>query len=154
MCRLACVSRAGYYRFQRPAKSAPANLDLRHEMHKIALEWPSYGSRRITQELKARSWEVNRKRVQRLMREDHLRCVIQRKFVIPTDSSHSLTVYPNRAGSIELSGVDQLWIADIPYIRLEEEFVYWAVILDAHSRRVIGWHLDDTLEASLPLAAL
>ena len=154
MCEVAGFSRAGYYRFLDPDKPAPADMDLRDEMQKIALEWPSYGSRRITQELKARGWEVNRKRVQRLMREDNLLCVVKRKFVVTTDSAHGLKVYPNRAASMILTGVDQLWVADITYIRLEEEFVYLAVILDAYSRRVIGWHLDDGLDDSLTLTAL
>ena len=154
MCEVAGFSRAGYYRFLDPEKPARADMDLREEMHNIALEWPSYGSRRMTHELKARGWEVNRKRVQRLMREDNLLCVRKRKFVVTTDSAHGLKVYPNRAGSMILSGVDQLWIADITYIRLEEEFVYLAVILDAYSRRVIGWHLDEGLDASLTITAL
>jgi transposase InsO family protein len=154
MCGVTGVSRAGYYRFLDPVKACAADLDLRDEMQKIALEWPSYGSRRITQELKARGWVVNRKRVQRLMREDHLLCVVKRKFVITTNSAHGLRVYPNLAGDMQLTGLDQLWVADITYIRLEEEFVYLAVILDAYSRRVVGWHLDDTLEDSLTLAAL
>ena len=154
MCEVAGFSRAGYYRFLDPAKPAAADMDLRDEMQKIALEWPSYGSRRITQELKARGWEVNRKRVQRLMREDNLLCVVKRKFVVTTDSAHGLKVYPNLAASMTLTGVDQLWIADITHIRLEEEFVYLAVILDAYSRRVIGWRLDEGLDDSLTLTAL
>jgi len=154
MCEVAGFSRAGYYRFLDPEKPAPADLDLRDEMQKIALEWPSYGSRRIQRELKDRGWDVNRKRVQRLMREDNLLCVAKRKFVVTTDSTHGLKVYPNLAGSMILTGVDQLWVADITYIRLEEEFVYLAVILDAYSRRVVGWHLSDGLDDSLTLAAL
>jgi putative transposase len=154
MCEAAGFSRAGYYRFLDPEKPAPADMDLRDEMQKIALEWPSYGSRRITAELKARGWEVNRKRVQRLMREDNLLCVVKRKFVVTSDSAHGLRVYPNRTASMVLTGVDQLWVADITYIRLEEEFVYLAVILDAYSKRVIGWHLDDGLDDSLTLTAL
>lgn len=105
-------------------------------------------------ELKARGWEVNRKRVQRLMREDNLLCVVKRKFVVTTDSAHGRKVYPNLAASMILTGGDQLWVADITYIRLEEEFVFLAVILDAYSKRVIGWHLDDGLDDSLTLAAL
>jgi putative transposase len=154
MCGLAGVSRASYYRFPDGEKPCAADLDLRDEIHKIALEWPSYGSRRITAELRGRGWNVNRKRIQRLMREDNLLCLVKRKWVRTTDSGHSLRVYPNLAGSMQLTGVDQLWVADITYIRLEEEFVYLAVILDAYSRRVIGWHLDDTLEDSLTLTAL
>jgi transposase InsO family protein len=129
-------------------------MDLRDEIQRIALEWPSYGSRRIQRELKGCGWDVNRKRVQRLMREDNLLCVAKRKFVVTTDSTHGLKVYPNLAGSMILTGVDQLWVADITYIRLEEEFVYLAVILDAYSRRVVGWHLSDGLDDSLTLAAL
>ena len=154
MCEVAGFSRAGYYRFLDPEKPAPADMDLRDEIQKIALEWPSYGSRRIKRELKERGWDVNRKRVQRLMREDHLLCVRKRKFVVTTDSAHGLKVYPNLAGSMILTGVDQLWVADITYIRLEEEFVYLAVILDAYSRRVIGWHLSDGLDDSLTQTAL
>jgi transposase InsO family protein len=154
MCGLAKVSRAGYYRFLEPVKPAAGDLDVRDQIQKIALAWPSYGSRRIAKELKARGWKVNRKRVQRMMREDNLLCLVKRKFVLTTNSAHGLMVYPNLAGSMQLSGVNQLWVADITYIRLEEEFVYLAVILDAYSRRVIGWHLDDTLSDSLSIAAL
>ena len=88
------------------------------------------------------------------MREDNLLCLRRRKFVITTDSDHGLPVYPNRARELVLTGLDQLWVADITYIRLEWEFVYLAVILDAFSRRVIGWALDRTLETSLTLEAL
>lgn len=155
MCGAAGFSRCGYYRFLDPVKPAPADMELRDQIQKIALEWPCYGSRRITAELKARKWEVNRKRVQRLMREDNLLCVTKRRFVVPTtDSAHGLKVYPNRAASMILTGLDQLWVADITYIRLEEEFIYLAVILDAYSKRVIGWRLDQGLDTSLPLNAL
>jgi putative transposase len=154
MCGIAGVSRAGYYRFLEPARPSPEDLKLRDAMHRVALEWPSYGSRRMAKELRDRGWKVSRKRVQRLMREDHLLCVAHRKFVFTTNSAHGLPVYPNLAGEMVLAGVNQLWIADITYIRLEEEFVYLAVILDAFSRRVIGWHLDDTLRDSLSIAAL
>jgi len=155
MCEAAGVCRAGYYRFLDPEKPAAADMDLRHQMHKVALQRTTYGSRRMAAELKARGWEVNRKRIQRLMREDNLLCVIKRKFVVATtDSRHRFKVYPNRAAEMILTGVDQLWVADITYIRLETEFVYLAVILDAFSRRVIGWALDQTLEAKLVLTAL
>jgi putative transposase len=155
MCATLGVSRAGYYRFLNPEKPAPADMDLREEMHQVALEWPSYGSRRMVEELRKRGWDVHRKRIQRLMREDNLLCVLKRKFVVATtDSRHGLKVYPNRAAEMILTGIDQLWVADITYIRLEEEFVYLAVILDAFSRRVIGWHLGETMEVSLTLNAL
>jgi transposase InsO family protein len=127
---------------------------LRDQVQKIALSWPSYGSRRITAELRRRDWVVNRKRVQRLMRQDNLLCLRKRRFVVTTDSDHPLPVYRNLARSMVLTGTDQLWRADITYIRLLEEFIYLAVILDAYSRRVIGWALDRTLQDRLTLAAL
>jgi transposase InsO family protein len=115
---------------------------------------PNYGWPRITAELKRRGWEANHKRVYRIMREDNLLCLRRRKFVVTTDSNHTRPVYPNLARGMVLTGLDQLWVADITYIRLETEFVYLAVILDAYSRRVIGWALDRTLEDELTLAAL
>jgi transposase InsO family protein len=154
MCGVGGFSRAGYYRVQNPEKPVPRDMKLQEDMQKIAMEWPCYGSRRMARELRDRGWDINRKRVQRLMREDNLLCVVKRKFVVTTDSAHGLKVYPNRAASMTLTGVDQLWIADITYIRLEEEFVYLAVILDAYSRRVIGWHLGEGLDGSLTLTAL
>jgi putative transposase len=153
MCELGQVSRAGWYR-RGADPPEDRDLKLRDEIQKIALEWPAYGSRRITAELRRRNWTVNRKRVQRLMREDNLLCLRKRKFVVTTDSDHGLRVYPNLARQMTLTGVDQLWRADITYVRLEVEFVFLAVILDAYSRRVIGWELDSTLEDSLTLAAL
>jgi transposase InsO family protein len=155
LCQLAQVSRAGFYRWQKPPSSVgDPNLAVRDEMQRIALEFPCYGSRRITAELQRRGQKVNRKRVQRLMREDNLLCLRKRKFVITTDSNHDLPVHPNLASTLVLTGLDQLWLADITYIRLELEFVYLAVMLDAFSRREIGWALDRTLEASLAIEAL
>jgi putative transposase len=133
---------------------ADSDMDLRDAIQRVALEWPSYGRRRITQELRRRGWTVNWKRVYRLLREDNLLCVRKRKFVVTTDSNHGRKVYPNLAGQIVLTDVDQLWRADITYIRLREEFVFLAVVLDAYSRRVIGWALDRTLEDELTLSAL
>jgi transposase InsO family protein len=154
MVKLGRVSRSGFYRFQTAEPSPDRDMDLRDAMQRIALEWPSYGRPRITEELRRRGWRVNAKRVYRLMREDNLLCVRKRKFVVTTDSKHGRKVYPNLARDMILAGTDQLWRADITYIRLRDEFVYLAVILDAFSRRVIGWALDRTLEDELPLAAL
>jgi putative transposase len=155
MVKLAGVSRAGYYRFDENEKFASdSDMDLRDAIQRIALEWPSYGRRRITRELHRRGRAVNWKRVYRLMREDNLLCVRKRKFVVTTDSNHGRKVYPNLARQMVLTDVDQLWRADITYIRLREEFVFLAVILDAYSRRVIGWALDRTLEDELTLNAL
>src|SRR5579871_186574 len=129
-------------------------MDLRDAIQKIAVEWPSYGRPRMTRELRERGWKVNQKRVYRLMREDNLLCVRRRKFVVTTDSNHTRKVYPNLARDMILTAINQLWRSDITYIRLRDEFVFLAVILDAYSRRVIGWELDRTMEESLPLAAL
>lgn len=155
MCELGQVSRAGLYRFQPEEKVPDPDLNLRDAIQRIALEFPCYGRPRITAELKRRGWEVNHKKVGRIMREDNLLCLRRRKFVVATtDSNHHLRVYPNLAGSMELTGIDQLWVADITYIRLETEFVYLAVVLDAYSRRVIGWALGRTLEDDLAIGAL
>ena len=155
MVELGRVSRSGFYRFDKggPPKSDD-DMELRDAIHRIALEWPSYGRPRITAELRRQGWTVNHKRVRRLLREDNLLCLRKRKFVVTTDSNHGRKVYPNLAGKMTLTGVDQLWVADITYIRLQEEFVFLAVILDAYSRRVIGWALDRTMEDDLTLAAL
>jgi len=130
------------------------DVDLRDEIQRIALEFPGYGRPRITAELQRRGWEANHKRVQRILREDNLLCLRRRKFVVTTNSKHGRPVYPNLARGMLLTGIDQLWAADITYIRLETEFVYLAVVLDAYSRRVIGWALDRSLEDELTLAAL
>lgn len=154
MCALAGVSRRGFYRFDPGANRAERDMDLRDAIQRIALDMPSYGRPRITAELRRRGWVVNPKRVHRIMREDNLLCLRHRKFLVTTDSRHGFPIYPNLAGNLQLTSVNQLWIADITYIRLESEFVYLAVVLDAFSRRVIGWALDGTLEAKLTVAAL
>jgi len=155
MVELGRVSRSGFYRFEKDEPPQPdGDMELRDAIHRIALEWPSYGRPRITAELRRQGWTVNHKRVRRLLREDNLLCIRKRKFVVTTDSNHGRRVYPNLAGKMTLTGVDQLWVADITYVRLQEEFVFLAVILDAYSRRVIGWALDRTLEDDLTLAAL
>lgn len=154
MCALAKVSRAGFYRFPPDRSGGDAEVELRDAMQRIALEFPSYGWPRMTEELKRRGWAVNHKRVYRVMREDNLLCLRRRTFVATTDSAHTLPVYLNLAREMTLTGLDQLWVADITYIRLRCEFVYLAVILDAFSRRVIGWALDRTLEDTVTLGAL
>jgi len=155
MVELTRVSRATFYRFEEEAAdSLDPDMDLRDAIQRIALAWPSYGRRRITAALRRGGWTVNPKRVYRLMREDNLLCVRKRKFVSTTDSHHGRKVYPNLAEEMILTGTDQLWRADITYIRLREEFVFLAVILDAYSRRVIGWALERTMEEELTLSAL
>jgi len=113
-----------------------------------------YGYRRIAEELRRRHLAVNHKRVLRLMRDDNLLAIGTRKFVITTDSRHELMVYLNLAKRLHLTGINQLWVADITYIRLRAEFVYLAVVLDRFSRRVVGWALDRTLAARLAVTAL
>ncbi len=154
MVKLGRVSRSGFYRFEDTGPDPDRDMDLRDAIQKVAVEWPSYGRPRMTKELRRRGWKVNPKRVYRLMREDNLLCVRKRKFVVTTDSSHTRTVYPNLARDMILTAINQLWRADITYIRLRDEFVFLAVILDAYSRRVIGWALDRTMEEELTLTAL
>ena len=129
-------------------------MELRDTIQKLAVEMPAYGYRRITAALRREDRVVNHKRVLRIMREDNLLCLRRRAFVRTTDSNHKLAVYPNLARDLKVSGLNQLWVADITYIRLLLEFVYLAVILDAFSRRVVGWALGRTLEAELAVAAL
>jgi putative transposase len=154
LCAMTGLNRAGFYRSRLPRQGISVEIELRDEMQKIALQSPSYGYRRITAELRRRNFDVNHKRVLRMMRQDNLLCVRRRSFIRTTDSRHSLPVYPNLARELEPTAVNQLWVADITYIRLREEFVYLSVVLDAYSRRVIGWALGRTLEAELALSAL
>jgi len=120
----------------------------------LPLRSRAQGRPRVTEELRRQGWTVNPKRVYRLMREDNLLCVRRRKFLVTTESNHGRRIYPNLARALVLTGVNQLWIADLTYIRLLEEFVFLAAILDAFSRRVIGWALDRTLDDELTLSAL
>lgn len=154
MCALAELSRAGYYRFLTTPAAGDKDIDLRDAIQRIALEFPTYGRPRMTEELHRRGWQVGPNRVYRIMREDNLLCLRRRKFVVTTNSNHDRPIYPNLARDMVLTGIDQLWVADITYIRLETEFVYLAVILDAYSRRAIGWALDQSLEDELTIAAL
>jgi transposase InsO family protein len=154
MCATLSVSRSDYYRWSGGILEREDDLELRDEIQRIALEMSAYGYRRITAELRRRGIAANHKRVLRLMREDNLLCLRKRRFVRTTDSNHSLAVYPNLAGEMRLSGIDQLWISDLTYIRLLREFIYLAVILDAFSRRCIGWALGRTLESGLAVEAL
>ena len=155
MLELGRVNRSSFYRFSPDDKSdADRDMELRDEIQRVALEWPCYGRPRVTAELRRQGWTVNPKRVYRLMREDNLLCVRRRKFLVTTNSNHGRNIYPNLARDLVLTGVNQLWIADLTYIRLREEFVFLAAILDAFSRRVIGWALDRHLDDELTLTAL
>jgi transposase InsO family protein len=151
---LARVSRAGYYRAWEESEPRAAETGVRDRIQQLSLAYPQHGSRRLVKLLAAEGIVVNRKRMQRLMREDNLLVLRKKRYVITTDSRHTYAVYPNLAGDFAPSAVNQLWVADITYIRLREAFVYLAVILDAWSRKVVGWELGQTLEAELALAAL
>lgn len=153
-CDVARVSRAGFYRRYEEHEPRQADIELRGLIQQIALETRIYGSRRITGELRNRGVVVNRKRVQRLMRIDNLLVMRKRRFVLTTDSQHGYAIYPNLAARLNLTGVNQLWVADITYVRLREIFLYLAVVMDAHSRRVVGWELGEDLRAELALGAL
>ncbi len=155
MCYLAQVSRASFYRSLAEQMPQEEEMELRGAIQEIAVEHRRrYGYRRITAELRRRGMRVNHKRVLRMMKEDNLLAVQPRAFIQTTDSQHEWDIYLNLAGRMKLTGVDQLWVADITYIRLKAEFVYLAVILDVFSRKVVSWALERTLAARLPIAAL
>jgi len=155
LCELGRVSRAGFYRHWQQQQPKEEEMELRARMQQIVLAHRgNYGYRRVSRELKDQGLVVNHKRVLRLMQEDNLLAVKRRQFVLTTDSRHDLPVYMNLAGRMQLSGIDQIWVADITYIRLREAFVYLAVVLDAFSRRVVGWKVDESLHVPLAMAAL
>jgi len=155
MCELAQVSRASFYRSLREQRPVEEEMEVRSAIQQVALgHRRRYGYRRISAELRRRGMPVNHKRVLRIMREDNLLAVQPRRFVITTNSNHTLEIYLNLASRMKLTGIDQLWVADITYIRLKAEFIYLAVILDGFSRKVVGWALDRTLASRLAIAAL
>jgi len=153
-CEIARVSRAGFYRHFAEHEPRQADVALRDLIQQIVLENRCYGYRRVAAELRHRGVVANRKRVLRLMRADNLLAVRKQRFVSTTDSRHGYAVYANLAGRLQLNGINQLWVADITYVRLRETFLYLAVVLDAYSRRVVGWELGEDLRAELALKAL
>lgn len=156
MCQLAGVSRATFYRTrERKTSRSEEECALREDVEQIALKWHSYGSRRIAAELGDQGWQVGRKRVQRILRENGLLCLGRpTAWLATTDSKHQLPVFPNLAEGMEPTAVNQLWVTDITYIRLPQGFVFLAAILDAFSRKVIGWALKETLQATLCIETL
>jgi len=149
------LSRATIWRqLRQPRSSNEDELELRSQIQTIALEMRAYGYRPITAELHRRGVKVNHKHVLRLLREDNLLCLRQRAFVRTTDSRHNLRVYPNLTRELVLSNINQLWVADITYIRLLREFIYLAVLLDAFSRRCIGWAISRHIDTQLTRSAL
>jgi putative transposase len=155
MCSLSAVSRAGYYRSLQEREPDLEEMELRSAIQDIVIAHRlRYGYRRVSAELRHRGFVANHKRVVRLMRLDNLLALRRSAFVATTDSDHELLVHLNLAGRMQLSGVNQLWVADITFIKLQQEFVYLAVILDAFSRKVVGWALDRSLAAQLAITAL
>jgi putative transposase len=155
LCWLGGVSRAGYYRHFADHAPARADTELRDDIQRLSLAHRHYGYRRITAQLRREGRVVNAKRVLRLMREDNLLCLRSRPYVPrTTDSRHGFAVLPNLTRGLIPTAIDQIWVADITYVRLGEAFVYLAVVLDAFSRKVVGWALDNHLEARLAIEAL
>ena len=155
MCQLVQVSRAGYYRHLRQAVPDEEEMTVRVAIQEIVLTHRRrYGYRRVTAELCRRGLAVNHKRVLRMMQTDNLLAVRFRKFILTTDSQHQQPVWLNLAARMTLTGVNQLWIADLTYIRLQTEFVFLAVVLDRFSRKAIGWALDRSLSARVAVTAL
>jgi putative transposase len=154
MCRVLGLGRATYYRARRTGAGREQDGGLRRQVRRLALAWPAYGYRRLTYALRRHGVVANHKRVLRLMREEQLVARRRRRFVCTTDSRHGGPVYPNLVPQLRVSGLDQLWIADLTYIRVRQEFGYLAVILDAYSRRCIGWALGHSLESGLSVSAL
>ncbi len=156
-CQLLGVNRGGYYRVRAEAGPHADAVALRDAIERVVLEFPAYGYRRVTKHLQRDGQRVNHKRVLRIMREESLLCQLKRRWVRTTDSAHGLTVHPNlleQAGWRRLTGIDQAWVADLTYIRLPEGFCYLAAILDAYSRKVVGWELSLEIDARLAVAAL
>jgi putative transposase len=156
MCVLAVVSRAGYYRFRMPAPDADEEESkLRDAIQRTAIESRQYGYRRVTRALRDQGWEVNHKRVARLMREDGLLAIRKRRFVPQTtDSGHELEVAVNVARRLTATAINQLWVADITYVRLGRVDVFLAVVMDAFSRKIVGWNLAPKLTTEMALTAL
>ena len=150
------LSRSTYYYRVKP-KSLEAKkeeADLRDRIEQIVVECAGYGYRRVTHQLRREGWAVNHKRVTRVMREGSLQCQVKRRWVRTTDSEHGYRIYPNLLKGLEVKGRNQVWVADITYIRILTGFVYLAVVLDLFSRKVIGWALSEHIDAEIALAAL
>lgn len=144
-----------YYRCgQKSLATKTEEADLRDRIEQIVVQCARYGYRRVTYQLKREGYKVNHKRVARLMREESLQCQVKRRWVKTTDSDHGYRIYPNLVKGVEVRGRNQIWVADITYIRILTGFLYLAVVLDLFSRKVIGWALSAQIDAQLTLAAL
>jgi transposase InsO family protein len=154
LCRLLGISRSWWYERAQSRDPDAVAIALRDAIERIVLEFPGYGYRRVTHELHRTGWHVNAKRVLRVMREESLLCQLNRRFVRTTDARHGLGSYPNLLRGQVLRGPDQAWVADITYIRLPTTFCYLATVLDAWSRRCVGWELSWHIDTDLTLTAL
>ncbi len=156
LCDLLDVNRAWYYArpIVRREDGETEGICLRDAIERIVLAFPGYGYRRVTHALTREGWSVNHKRVLRVMRGESLLCQLKRRFVPTTDSLHARHIYPNLFKTVILDAPDQTWVADLTYIRLPTAFIYLAAILDAYSRRCIGWALSRWIDPDLTLAAL
>ena len=156
-CQALDVSRSSYYKWRTQPEIAPAvseDLDLKNQIREIAMEFAGYGYRRMTAELQNRGFEVNRKRILRLMRQDNLLCKKKSFKPVTTDSSHGLPIYPNLLKGAKITGLNQVWASDITYIQLLHEHIYLAVVLDLYSRKCIGWELSRNINSQLAMNAL
>jgi putative transposase len=154
VCPLLGISRSGVHAARHGREPEAAAVALRDAIEHIVLAFPGYGYRRVTHHLRREGWTVNAKRVLRVMREEALLCQVKRRFLATTDSRHGFASYPNLLRGQMLSGPNQAWVADLTYIRLPTTFCYLAAILDACSRRVVGWELSPSIDTDLTLAAL
>ena len=154
LCSLLEVNRAWYYASQQEQTGGDPDVDLRDVIEQLVLEFPGYAYRRVTHALKRMGWQVNHKRVLRVMREESLLCQLKRRFVPTTDSHHHYQVYPNLLATLELTAPNQAWVGDITYIRLPSCFVYLACLLDAYSRRCVGWKLSRLIDTNPAVGAL
>jgi transposase InsO family protein len=144
-----------YYQSRAPSVEAQKEAaDLRDRIEEIVVESSRYGYRRVTWQLRREGWKVNHKRVARIMREESLQCQVKRRWVKTTDSNHGYAVYPNLLKGVAVIRPNQVWVADITYIRILSGFLYLAVVLDLFSRKVIGWALSDRIDAELSVQAL
>jgi putative transposase len=154
LCRLFGVSRSWLYDRATQPTRAEHDAALRDAIEQLILVFPGYGYRRVTKALQRDGWDVNHKRVLRVMRQESLLCQLKRAFVVTTDSDHPWRPYPNLLRATEVTHLDQVWVADITYIKLPTSFVYLACILDAYSRRCVGWRLSRSIDTTMTLAAL
>lgn len=154
LCQLVGVSRSWYYAHPTADALAERDLDVRDAIERVTLEFPGYGYRRVTHALRREGWTVNHKRVLRVMRQESLLCHLKRRYLVTTDSAHGLPIYPNVLAEVTVSAPNQAWVADITYVRLPTSFVYLACLLDAYSRRCVGWKLSRQIDTQLTLDAL